>query len=175
MKKLIASATLAALVTATGSNAIADDAIPSSSDKFTIYGQVQDWTIYSDATTSTCLAERTDSLGNAIQMGLTKDREYGYVGVFTQAETDIQRGQEITIAVDGKVFTGSSTGILSGKLKGGYSGGYVMTNNPNFVTSIAEGRELVAFPDRTGSFAVNLDGTKAAIAEIRACNKSIAN
>jgi hypothetical protein len=174
MNTLFASAALAAVVAAAGTTVLAGDAVPSSSDKFSIFGQVQDWTIYSDATTGSCLAERTDSFGNAIQMGLTRDREHGYVGVFTTAETDIKSGQEVVIAVDGVLFVGTSTGILSGKLKDGYSGGYVVTNNPNFVTAIAEGRELVAFPERTGSFVVNLDGTKAAIAEIRKCNQTFA-
>ena len=46
----------------------------------------------------------------------------------------------------------------------------MVTNNP-FVNAIANGKELVAFPEQTGVLVVNLTGTKKAIEQIEACNK----
>lgn len=170
MNNLLAPAFAAALVISAGSAALAADPIPSSGDTFTIYSEVEGWTVYSDTSTGTCLVEKTDEMGNAVQMGLTKDQAYGYLGVFTTADVDIKKGQEIVVAVDGSVFTGEGTGIKSKKLKGDYSGGYLLTNNPNFVSAIENGQKMVAFPEKTGAFTVDLTGTKKAIEAARKCN-----
>ncbi|RYH09220.1 hypothetical protein [Tropicimonas sp. IMCC6043] len=168
---LIATAMLTVLAT---SGLAEDSPIPKSGDTFTEYGMVEDWTIYADSGTKTCLVERVDDAGNVMQMGVTKDRDYAYVGIFTQADIDVQKEGAIAIAVDGAIFVGTSDGIKSGKLKDGYSGGYVLTNNPEMVTAIAEGYELVAFPERPVAFVIDLTGTKRAIEEARKCNAEIA-
>lgn len=164
--------TAAALVTAPA--VWAEGPIPSSSDSFTEFGMVEGWTIYADQTTKTCLAERTDEVGNVMQMGVTKDHDYAYVGIFTQADIDVKGENDIAIAIGEAIFVGKSDGIKSGKLKGDYRGGYVLTNNPNMVTAVAEGHELVAFPDRPFAFVIDLAGTKKAIEEARKCNAEIA-
>jgi len=153
--------------------ALAQSPIPQSGDDMSIYKEMDQWTIYGDASRGSCLAERVDSVGNVMQMGLTKDKSAGYIGVFTMAETDIKKSQPIEIAVDGQIFTGESYGISSKKLEGDYSGGYVMSDSPDFVDAIANGKELVAFPEKTGVFKVDLTGTKAAIEEIRACTAGL--
>ena len=109
-----------------------------------------------------------------MQMGLTKDQSAAYVGVFTPAQLDFKRSQPIEIAVDGRIFEGRSEGVRSRNLAGGQSGGYVITNNPDLVNAIADGRTLVAFPNKRGVFEVDLTGTKAAIGEIRACTAGLA-
>lgn len=149
---------------------LASEVLPSSGDAFTAYSEVENWTIYSDATTGTCLAERADGEGNVLQMGLTKDHGYGYIGVFTTADVKIKSKQDVSIAIDGSVFTGESHGIKSKKLVGDYKGGYILANNPDFIKAIEEGHELVAFPQKTGAFVVDLSGTKRAIEETRKCN-----
>ena len=133
-----------------------------------------EWTIYADATRGSCLAERVGPEGNVMQMGLTKNQADAYVGVFTPAAMDFDRSQPIQIAVDGRVFEGKSHGIRSRKLGGEYFGGYIVTNNPDLVNAIAEGSELVAFPERRGLFVIDLTGTKAAIEEIRTCTVGLA-
>jgi hypothetical protein len=170
---LLASlATTAAL--ACGTMVLAQDSpIPQSGDSLSIYKEMDQWTIYSDATRGSCLAERVDSEGNVMQMGLTKDKSAGYVGVFTMAKTDIKKSQPIEIAVDGQLFSGESYGMSSKKLSGDYSGGYVLSNSPDFVDAIANGKELIAFPKKTGAFMVDLTGTKRAIEEIRACTAGL--
>jgi hypothetical protein len=152
----------------------ADSPIPKSGDSFTVYEEMAQWTVYADATSGSCLAERVDTAGNVMQMGLTRDQAAAYVGVFTAADMEFKAEQEIAIAVDGQVFVGEVHGIRSKTLSGGQSGGYVITNNPDLVNAIAEGQILVAFPEERGIFKVDLTGTKAAIAAIRACTAGLA-
>lgn len=169
--------TLGAILTVTsvyGTVALASGVLPSSGDAFTVYSEVENWTIYSDSTTGTCLTERADSEGNVVQMGLTKDHSYGYIGVFTTADVEIKSKQDVAIAVDGSVFAGESHGIKSKKLVGDYKGGYILADNPDFINAIENGSELVAFPEKTGAFVVDLSGTKRAIEETRKCNMEIA-
>lgn len=151
-------------------NAEETSPIPKSGDAFSVYGQVEGWTVYADADTKNCLVERVDDLGNVMQMGVTKDRDYAYVGIFTLADIEVKKKQTIAIAVDGTIFLGESYGIKSKKLKDGYTGGYVLTNNLDMVTAIAEGRELIAFPEDPVAFIIDLTGTKRAIEEARKCN-----
>ena len=176
MKTLHFPVAAATLVLATVSVALAanlSDILPSGGDSLSVYGEVEDWTIYSDASRGSCLIERSDANGNVVQMGMTKDLSAVYVGVFTTAHVSIKKSEPIEIVVDGVVFAGEAVGIRSGKLKGNYSGGYVLSNNPDFVTAIAEGRELVAFPEKTGLFVVDLTGTKRAIEEAKKCGAAL--
>ncbi len=156
------------------STAWAADPIPESSDSLSEYKQMGEWTIYADATRGSCLAERVGPEGNVMQMGLTQNQSDAYVGVFTPAKMDFDRSQPIEIAVDGQVFEGRSHGIRSRKLGGEYFGGYIVTNNPNLINAIAEGSELVAFPERKGLFVIDLTGTKVAIEEVRTCTAELA-
>lgn len=168
------AAIAATTVSVTAVLADTDSPIPSSADAFAVYKEMELWTIYADGDTKTCLAERVDDAGNVFQMGLTKDHQYGYVGVFTLADVKIKDSQEIEVIVDGKVFVGKSYGIKSSKLRGDYAGGYALTDSPEFVDAVANGQVLVAFPEKEGLFVVDLTGTKAAIEATRACNKELA-
>jgi hypothetical protein len=152
----------------------ANDPLPRSGDDLSVFKEMGEWTIYADATRGSCLAERVDAAGNAMQMGLTKDKSAAYVGVFTPAELDFERSQPIEIAVDGMMFTGKAEGVKSKKLAGGQSGGYIVTNNLDLINAIAEGQTLVAFPEKTGVFEIDLTGTKVAIEEIETCNAGLA-
>ncbi|MEV8467252.1 hypothetical protein AB0T83_10720 [Fluviibacterium sp. DFM31] len=163
----------AAMMLATAPALASDSPIPSSGDQFTVYDTVEGWTVYADGSTKTCLIERTDEAGNAMQMGLTADREFAYVGVFTQAEIDVESG-DIALGVGGKVFVGETHAIKSGKLAADYRGGYILTNNPDLVTAIAESQTMIAFPDQPIAFLIDLTGTKKAIESARACNASLA-
>lgn len=162
------------VISATTGLADSDSPIPSSADQFTVYKDLGDWTVYADGTTKTCLAERVDAMGNAFQMGLTKDHQYGYIGVFTQADVKLPASQEIEVIIDGKAFFGKSYGIKSKKLRGDYTGGYALTQSQEFVDAIANGEVLIAFPEKEGLFVVDLTGTKKTIEETRACNKELA-
>jgi len=174
IRHIFALTTTLALMT--GSAAFATDVsdiVPAAGDKLTVYKQVGDWTVYADADRESCLIERSDDDGNAMQMGLTKDLSATYVGVFTKKDIKIEPSQPIAIAVDGEVYTGESYGIRSGQLQGNYSGGYVLSNDPDFVTAIAQGRKLLAFPEKPWFFIVDLTGTKRAIDEAKKCQASL--
>ena len=176
MKNRLAFAGTVALTLASAGFAYAleaSDIVPAASDKLEVFKQVGDWTVHADITRGNCLIERTDDVGNAMQMGFVKDGSGVYLGVFTKQPLDVKPDQPIEIAVDGEVYTGESYGLASGTLSGNYAGGYVVSEDPAFVNAIAEGRELVAFPEKTGVFIVDLTGTKKAIDEAKLCNKSL--
>ena len=168
------SGVAAAILLFSNTAVLANDPIPSSADAFTVYKEVGDWTVYADDKLGTCLIERADGLGNVMQMGLDKKHKHAYVGVFTTDDIKIKNKQKIDIVIDGQVFSGKAHGIKSKKLVGDYSGGYILFNNPETAVAIAEGQELVAFPEKTGgALIVDLTGTKNAMEAAFECNKSI--
>lgn len=142
-------------------------------DKFAFYQAVEGWNIFKDSEKMSCFIEKSDELGNVVQMGLTEQRDVGYVGVFTKAETGIKKGEEkeIGIIIGDNVYLGKSTG-MNGNITEGFSGGYVLSDDPNFVEDIKQQYEMVVFPDAEFAFSVNLDGTKKAIEAAVVCNNS---
>ena len=115
--------------------------------------------------------EVADDAGNVVQMGLTPDRGVGYVGVFTKGETTIQKDDKEAVAVliGENLYLGEATG-MRGNITKGYSGGYVLSDDPQFVEDIARQYEMVVFPEKKHSFIVNLAGTLKAIEMARECN-----
>lgn len=167
MKRISLLATAALLMA--GSAALAEGPVPESSDSLSVFSKNGEWTIYADKSRNTCLAERVDPAGNVMQMGIMPSQTEGYVGVFTPAPIEVKPKQKIEIAVDGTIFAGEARGLVSLGLSKDYKGGYVVSNNPDFVNAIANGRELVAFPQSSGSFVLDLTGTKRAIENIKKC------
>lgn len=156
----------ASLMTALATSAAAGDA------PFLKYGEVEGWGVFIDTEKSSCLIEKTDDLGNVVQMGLTKDRSVGYVGVFTTADTDIKRddAQAVLISLDGNLYAGEAKG-MRGNITKGYSGGYVLSDDPQFVDDLARKHMMTVFPETSYGFTVNLAGTYKAIELARSCNK----
>jgi hypothetical protein len=68
---------------------------------------------------------------SSVQMGVTANQEVGYLGVFTKADIGLKNGNtsDIFVSIDGNLFKGVATST-SGELKGGYSGGYILTDDP---------------------------------------------
>ncbi|KUJ80637.1 hypothetical protein AVO45_06245 [Ruegeria marisrubri] len=140
-------------------------------DNFLRYGEVDGWKVYVDQDKKSCLIEAVDGAENVVQMGLTKDRGVAYVGVFTKAETDIKKGdtEGVGIMLGDKLFVGEATG-MRGNITKGYSGGYVLTDDPDFVDAIANEKVMAVFPEKSFGFTVDLTGTKKAIEMARECN-----
>ena len=140
-------------------------------DTFTKYGEAEGWSVYADKEKLSCLIENVDDAGNVVQMGLTPDRGVGYVGVFTKGETTIQKDDKESVAVliGENLYLGEATG-MRGNITKGYSGGYVLSDDPQFVEDIARQYEMVVFPEKEHSFIVNLAGTLKAIEMARECN-----
>ena len=57
----------------------------------------------------------------------------------------------------------------STKAKGGYSGGYILTDDPEFKRAVARQYEMIVFPETVGAFVVDLKGTFRAMAAGRKC------
>ncbi|MEP1199701.1 MULTISPECIES: hypothetical protein [unclassified Tateyamaria] len=147
-------------------------ATAASADTFEKYGEIEGWKVFVDVEKKSCLIESVDSAENVVQMGLTQDRSVGYVGIFTKAETDIKAGEtsEIAILIGDNVYAGESKG-MRGNITKGYSGGYVLSDSPQFVEDIAQQYEMLIFPEKEYSFIVDLSGTKKAIEMARECNQ----
>lgn len=142
------------------------------SDRYTHYGSVEGWNVFTDNQANTCFIESKDDVGNVVQMGLTReDRSVAYIGVFTTAETDIQQGQKEAVAVvlGDNLYVGEATG-MRGNITAGYSGGYVLTDDPEIVMQIQKQREMVVFPEKAYGFIVDLTGTFKAIEMGKKCN-----
>ena len=139
--------------------------------EFQPYGSVEGWNVFVDTAKKSCLIEAVDAAENVVQMGLTKDRGVAYIGVFTKAETGIKKGEAepIAILLGEKLFIGEATG-MRGNITKGYSGGYVLTDDPSVVEAVAKEYEMIVFPEKAYTFAVNLKGTFKAIEMARECN-----
>ena len=152
--------------------AYADSPLPKASDVLVRYGDdIEGWTVYANQTRGDCLIVHNygpDATG-AVQMGVTpNDQEVGYLGVFTKKDIGIKPGTEsqIFVSIDGKLYSGEST---TADAKGGYSGGYILTDDPNFKRDVAKQYEMIVFPETKGTFVVDLKGTYKAMAMGRKC------
>ena len=135
-----------------------DDVLPKDNAEFEKWGEESGWTIYVDKSRDACLIERVDENSNVVQMGLTKDKDFGYVGVFTQA--------------DDKAYYGDATAAPK-NLAQGYKGGYLLANNPAFVDDIMKRYNMTVMPEDDNAFVVSLDGTLKAIEKARECNAAV--
>jgi len=152
--------------------AYAENPLPAATDKLVKYAEVEGWTVYANETRGHCLIVSSDENG-AVQMGVTADNtDLGYLGVFSTHDIGIKDGanSEIFVSIDGKIYEGVATGV-SGHLKGGYSGGYILTDNPEFKSDIAKKYKMIVFPETVGAFVVDLAGTYKAMAKARECFK----
>ncbi|NOD33628.1 MULTISPECIES: hypothetical protein [unclassified Ruegeria] len=140
-------------------------------DTFERYGEVEGWKVFIDNEKKSCLIEAVDDAENVVQMGLTEDRGVGYVGVFTKADTDIKRGetQEVAILIGDNIYLGEATG-MKGNITKGYSGGYVLSDNPQFADDLAKKKVMIVFPETAYAFTVDLTGTYKAMEMARKCN-----
>ena len=143
-------------------------------DTFEKFGDVEGWNVFIDNEKMSCLIEKSDDVGNVVQMGLTTDRAAAYVGVFTNQKTDIKKGDKEAVAVllDDQLYVGEATG-MRGNITKGYSGGYVLSDDPQFVDDVAQKYTMTVFPEKEYAFVVDLAGTKKAIEMARECNSGL--
>lgn len=165
-KSIIATtAVLLSIATA----AFAESPLPTASDVLVKYGEVEDWTVYANESRGDCLIVRTFGQG-AVQMGVAADQALGYLGIFTKEDIGIMDGSksEIFVSINNQLYEGVATS-MEGNLKGGYSGGYILTDNPDFTRDVAKKYEMIVFPETKGAFVVDLKGTYKAMAVGRKC------
>lgn len=151
--------------------AFAQDPIPPGDGEFLKYGEVEGWKVIVDVDRSSCLIEKSDESG-VVQMGLTPDQSLGYLGVFSKNASGVKKGskEEIFVVIDGQVYASEATG-MKGNITKGYSGGYILANNPSFIEALAKGHTMVVFPETEATFIVDLAGTYKAMEMGRKCNK----
>ena len=161
---LVAAASIAL---STAMPAFADNPLPKASDVLVKYADVGDWTVYKNQTRGDCLIVRTDG-PNAVQMGVTADQSVGYLGVFTKVDIGLKSGtqSQIFVSIDGHLYAGVATQTDA---KGGYTGGYILTDDPNFKRDVAKKYTMTVFPQTKGEFVVDLEGTFKAMAMGRKC------
>ncbi|WP_429813723.1 hypothetical protein [Ensifer sp. B1-9] len=143
--------------------------LPLASDTLIRYGDdIEGWTVYANKTRGDCLIVSSFGPGS-VQMGVAADQSVGYLGVFTQVDIGVQNGlKEIFVDIDGHLYNGVVT-TTNGQLKGGYSGGYILTDNPDFKRDVAKKYTMTVFPQTAGAFVVDLRGTYKAMAAGRKC------
>ena len=103
-------------------------------------------------------------------MGLTRDKEFGYVGAFVKDFEPEEGAKAIGVIVNGNLYVGESSPVTL-EMSGGYKGGYVLVDNAQFVKDVEASTELIAFPDAPYTVTLNLKGAKTAIYEARQCMK----
>lgn len=147
-----------------------DHAVPPGSDGFTKYGAVEGWNVFIDNERKTCLIERVDEADNVVQMGVTKNRKFGYVGVFTKADLGLKKGKKskIYLDLDGNLYWSNATD-MKGNITEGYQGAYILANNPDFISDVEKKYVMTVFPKTEAVFTVDLKGTYKAIEAARKC------
>lgn len=168
IKALLAATCATVVLTAT--SAIAKDSVLPGDDGFTTWGEAGGWTVFVDNERKSCLIERMDENKNVVQVGLTKKKEYAYVGVFTKTDIGLKSGKEkVFISLDGVLYEGKAHKKTK-HLTEGYTGGYILADNPEFIADFANKYKMVVFPEKDFAFVVNLDGTKKAVEAGIQCN-----
>ena len=162
MRNLIAHIMATSVTLSFAMAAHADNPLPKASDVLVKYADVGDWTVYANQTRGDCLIVRNDG-PNAVQMGVTANQDVGYLGVFTKVDIGLQNGtqSQIFVSIDGHLYSGVATQTDA---KGGYSDGYILTDDPNFKRDVAKKYKMIVFPETKGAFEVDLEGTLKAMA-----------
>jgi hypothetical protein len=145
-----------------------ENPLPKSGDTLVRYGEdIEGWTVYANKTRGDCLIVSSFGPGS-VQMGVAKDRAVGYLGVFTKLDIGVKDGvKQIFVDIDGHFYAGVVT--TAGQLADGYSGGYIMTDDPAFKRDVAKKYTMTVFPQTQAAFDVDLRGTYKAMAAGRKC------
>ncbi len=148
-------------------------ATSTAADSFLKYGAIEGWNVYIDEDKRSCLIEAVDDAENVVQMGLTEDRSVGYLGVFTKGETTVKKGEteSVAILIGENLYVGEVMG-MRGNITKGYSGGYVVSDDPQFANDIAQQYVMTVFPEKEYAFTIDLAGTKKAMELARECNQA---
>lgn len=149
-----------------------DDVLPAAGDEISQYRNVGNWSVHENRTRKSCFVSQADDKGNLVQLGLTKDNEYGYIGIFKK-DADLPEGDEaVAIVVNDKLYVGRATNVVQGA-SGNYKGGYILANNKQLRLDLEKSKEMVVFPDLPFIVTVNLDDMRNAIFEARECTDKL--
>ncbi len=159
-----------AAVIATPVIAAESDVLPLATDQIEPYRNAGAWTIYENQTRKSCFAVHAGET-TAVQLGLAKNKELGYIGVFAKG-VDVSGGAvPVSSSLNNEVhhgIAGSATHIA-----GGYEGGYVLGDKDQLRVDLKKTNELIAFPDSPHAVAVDLSGSYDAVYEVRKCTEEL--
>jgi hypothetical protein len=172
MKRHIALAAGVVALLAGGAAYADQSVLPKDNAEFVKWGEESGWNIFIDKSRNACLIERVDENANVVQMGLTADKDFGYLGVFTLADIEFE-DDKVHLLLDDKPYVGDAY-LAPSNLAAGYKGGYILANNPDFVEDVQRRFNMVVMPEHSNSFEVSLDGTLKAIDAARMCNDEAA-
>lgn len=143
------------------------DVLPTASDDIEFYRTASGWIVYKNVTRESCFATKKDDT-QAIQMGLTKDKNVGYLGGFSTEYVPDNGAQFVEFEVDGRPFTGTAVDV-SRSLNEGFKGAYVLVNNPNFVDSVRYSYEMAVHLEKSTNVIMNTSGAYYAMYEAEQC------
>lgn len=151
----------------------AQEVLPLTSDDIEEYRDWKEWAIFRNITRGHCFGTKADESG-VLQIGMTADENFGYVGVFVKQDVAEGESTEIAIDVGEETFVGETSGPV-GNLGDGWHGGYVLSNNKAFFDAIEENDSMMAFPDQPYALKLNIEGANNAIYEITKCTEEMSN
>ena len=98
--------TLAAILVFAAAPVLAadEDVMPVNSDEIADYRHVGEWMVRENRTRGTCFISRSDGSGNLVQMGLTKNADYGYIGIFKKGADVTEDDEMVAIVLNGQFF-----------------------------------------------------------------------
>jgi hypothetical protein len=172
MKKISRALTAFLVLAAAPVLAADEDVLPVNTDDISKYRIAGDWEVRQNETRGSCFISRSDAEGYLVQMGLTKNAEYGYIGIFKKG-ADVTEGSEmVAIALNGNLYVGEVSKLVHGA-SGDYKGGYILANNKNIRLDLESASEMVVFPESPYTVTVNLEGVRNAIYEARKCTREL--
>ena len=148
------------------------DILPVNTDEIAQYRNVGEWVVHENLTRGSCFISRSDDAGHLVQIGLTKDNNYGYIGIFQKGAHLEEGTNDVAIVVNGNLYVGESKTVVHGA-SDGYEGGYVIANDKQLRLDLEQQKEMIVFPDKPFMVTVNLDHLRNAIYEARECTKKL--
>jgi hypothetical protein len=166
MRTITKTLSVLACIVALPAFSAADDVLPTAGDEIEKFRSAGDWVIYRNVTRGHCFASKAGDIG-LIQMGFTKDEGAAYLGAFLQ-DWPVEEGtRPIHVVVNDNVYKGDVSAVT--QASNGWSGGYILVNNKDFVRDVEKADELVAFPDSPNTFILDMSDSANTIFEIRKC------
>ncbi len=147
-----------------------EDVLPVATDEIAKYRNVGEWTVHENRTRGTCFISRSDDAGNLVQMGLTKNAEYGYIGIFRKGADVTEDDEMVAILINDTLYVGDAEKLVHGA-SGGYKGGYVLANDKQVRLDLERASEMIVFPESPYTVTVDLTGVRKAIFHARECTR----
>ncbi|MEP2530113.1 hypothetical protein [Shimia sp.] len=167
---LVGTTAAAMMLAASLATAADENVLPTSGDSIETFLSSKYWTVFKNKTRGSCFIEWR-SQNSVVQAGLTASQTAGYLGAFLKDFEPAEGEHQTSILLNGNRYVGTAT-TVSRSLSGGFKGGYIVFDNPNFVRDLEEAREFVAFPESPRTVTVKLKTPKNAIDRARECMAS---